>query len=175
MLNVKGVLMKKKEKKAVKKSTNSELIKENKRLLDELNKNKDEKLRLMADFENLKKRKNDEISNLIKYSGESLIISLTPIFNDLDRILKESENVKKDRALLDGLKITINKLYKILESQNIIRFDSEGELFDPNFHDAVMTQESRKKKNIIIEEFEKGYKYNDKVIKHSKVIVSKGA
>ncbi len=167
--------MEKKDKKIKKKATNSVLIKENKDLKTELNKYKDEKLRLMADFENLKKRKNDEISNLIKYSGESLIISLIPIFNDLDRILKELDSVKKDKTLLDGLKITINKLYKILESQNIVSFNSEGELFDPNFHDAVMTKDSKKKKNIVIEEFEKGYKYNDKVIKHSKVIVSKGA
>ena len=166
--------MEKKDKKIKKKATNSVLVKENKDLKIELNKYKDEKLRLMADFENLKKRKNDEISNLIKYSGESLIISLIPIFNDLDRILKELDSVKKDRTLLDGLKITINKLYKILESQNIVSFNSEGELFDPNFHDAVMTKDSKKKKNIIIEEFEKGYKYNDKVIKHSKVVVSKG-
>jgi len=170
--------MKKKEKKTVKKKVaNSELDKLKKSVTDleaALQKGEDEKLRLMADFENLKKRKNDEISNLIKYSGESLIIALIPIFNDLDRILKESKNVKKSKTLLDGLKITINKLYKILESQNIIKFDSEGEFFDPNFHDAMMTKDSKKKKNIIIEEFEKGYKYNDKVIKHSKVVVSKG-
>ena len=170
--------MKKKEKKTVrKKPVNSELDKLKKSIIDleaGLQKGEDEKLRLMADFENLKKRKNDEISNLIKYSGESLIIALIPIFNDLDRILKESKNVKKGKTLLDGLKITINKLYKILESQNIIKFDSEGEFFDPNFHDAMMTKDSNKKKNIIIEEFEKGYKYNDKVIKHSKVVVSKG-
>jgi len=170
--------MKKKEKKTVrKKPVNSELDKLKKSIIDlevALQKGEDEKLRLMADFENLKKRKNDEISNLIKYSGESLIIALIPIFNDLDRILKESKNVKKGKTLLDGLKITINKLYKILESQNIIKFDSEGEFFDPNFHDAMMTKDSNKKKNIIIEEFEKGYKYNDKVIKHSKVVVSKG-
>ena len=170
--------MKKKEKKTVKKKpANSELDKLKKSVIDleaALQKGEDEKLRLMADFENLKKRKNDEISNLIKYSGESLIIALIPIFNDLDRILKESKNVKKSKTLLDGLKITINKLYKILESQNIIKFDSEGEFFDPNFHDAMMAKDSKKKKNIIIEEFEKGYKYNDKVIKHSKVVVSKG-
>ena len=65
--------MEKKDKKIKKKATNSVLVKENKDLKTELNKYKDEKLRLMADFENLKKRKNDEISNLIKYSGESLI------------------------------------------------------------------------------------------------------
>ena len=168
--------MKKKDKKIVKgkKINNSDLSKKNQELLVELDKYKDEKLRLMADFENLKKRKNDQISELIKYSGQELIVSLIPIFNDLDRILLESKNIKQNKALLDGLKITINKLYKILENQGIVKFDSEGDLFDPNLHDAMMAKDSKKKKNIIVEEFEKGYKYNDKVIKHSKVVVSKG-
>ena len=168
--------MKKKDKKVVKskKINNADLLKKNQELLVELDKYKDEKLRLMADFENLKKRKNDQISELIKYSGQELIISLIPIFNDLDRILLESKNIKQNKALLDGLKITINKLYKILENQGIVKFDSEGDLFDPNLHDAMMAKDSKKKKNIIVEEFEKGYKYNDKVIKHSKVVVSKG-
>jgi len=168
--------MKKKDKKVVKskKINNSDLLKKNQELLVELDKYKDEKLRLMADFENLKKRKNDQISELIKYSGQELIISLIPIFNDLDRILLESKNIKQNKALLDGLKITINKLYKILENQGIVKFDSEGDLFDPNLHDAMMAKDSKKKKNIIVEEFEKGYRYNDKVIKHSKVVVSKG-
>ena len=168
--------MKKKDKKVVKskKINNSDLLKKNQELLVELDKYKDEKLRLMADFENLKKRKNDQISELIKYSGQELIISLIPIFKDLDRILLESKNIKQNKALLDGLKITINKLYKILENQGIVKFDSEGDLFDPNLHDAMMAKDSKKKKNIIVEEFEKGYKYNDKVIKHSKVVVSKG-
>tara|TARA_B100000519_G_C14144336_1_gene391401 strand:+ start:54 stop:560 length:507 start_codon:yes stop_codon:yes gene_type:complete len=168
--------MKKKDKKMVKnkKTNKSDLSNKNKELLGELEKYKEEKLRLMADFENLKKRKNDQISRLIKYSGEDLVISLIPIFNDLDRILLESKNIKENKALLDGLKITINKLYKILENQGIVKFDSEGELFDHNLHDAMMAKDSKKKKNIIIEEFEKGYKYNDKIIKHSKVVVSKG-
>ena len=168
--------MKKKDKKVVKskKINNSDLLKKNQELLIELDKHKDEKLRLRADFENLKKRKNDQISKLIKYSGQELVISLIPIFNDLDRILLESKNAKQNKALLDGLKITINKLYKILENQGIVKFDSKGDLFDPNLHDAMMAKDSKKKKNIIVEEFEKGYKYNDKVIKHSKVVVSKG-
>ena len=168
--------MKKKDKKVVKskKINNADLLKKNQELLVELDKYKDEKLRLMADFENLKKRKNDQISELIKYSGQELVISLIPIFNDLDRILLESKNIKQNKALLEGLRITIDKLYKILENQGIIKFDSEGDLFDPNLHDAMMAKDSKKKKNIIVEEFEKGYKYNDKVIKHSKVVVSKG-
>ena len=167
--------MEKKDKKIKKKAASSVLTKENKELKIELNKYKDEKLRLMADIENMKKRKDGEISNLIKYSGEKLIIALIPIFNDLDRILLELNNVKQGKAMLDGLKITINKLYKTLENQNIVRFDSKGDVFDPNLHDAMMVKNSKKKKNIIIDEFEKGYKYNDKVIEHSKVVVSKGS
>ncbi len=168
--------MEKKNKKVKKKKiSNSALIKENQRLIDELNKYKDENLRLMADFENLKKRKNGQISDLIKYSGEELIVSLIPVFNDLDRILLESNNIEENKALLDGLKIIIDKLYKVLENKNIIQFESKGELFDPNLHEAMMTKDSKKKKNIIIEEFEKGYKYKDKIIRHSKVVVSKGS
>ena len=67
-----------------------------------------------------------------------------------------------------------DKLNKILFDHKIEKFDSLGEVFDSNMHDAMMVQKSKKKKNIIIDEFEKGYKYNDKIIRHSKVIVSKG-
>ena len=91
--------MKKKDKKTVKnkKINNSDLLKKNKELISELDRFKDENLRLMADFENLKKRKNDQISKLIRYSGEDLIVSLIPIFNDLDRILLESKNIKQKK------------------------------------------------------------------------------
>ena len=61
-----------------------------------------------------------------------------------------------------------------MSEHRIEKFDSIDELFDPELHDALLTQKSKKNKNIIIEEYEKGYKYDDKVIKHAKVIVSKG-
>ena len=86
--------MEKKNKKVMrkKKITNAALVKQNNDLKDGLDKCEDEKLRLMADIENIKKRKNNQISNLIKYSGEDLIVSLIPVFNDLDRILVEAIN-----------------------------------------------------------------------------------
>ena len=163
----------KKRKSKISKS-NKLLIKENKELLNSLDEIKDENLRLRADFENFKKRKNDEIINMLKYSGEKIIKDLISIFDDLDRILIESKNIKSKDDLVEALKITNNKLDKILSNYNISKFNSKGESFDPNLHDAMMTQKSKKKKNIIIEEFEKGYKYHDKIIKHSKVIVSEG-
>ena len=70
------------------------LIQKNKELIDEVNELKDKNLRLSADFENFKKRKINEISNLLKYSGEEVIISLIPVFDDLDRIL-DGEKIKE--------------------------------------------------------------------------------
>ena len=66
------------------------------------------------------------------------------------------------------------KFTKILSSYKVEKFDSIGQDFDPDFHEAIMSQDSKKKENIILEEFEKGYKIDDKIIRHSKVIVSKG-
>ena len=148
--------------------------KEIEKLKDEIKSLKNKNLRSLADFENLKKRKNEEISTLLKFSGERIIKDLIPFFDDLDRILVESDKLKNKEMLIDGLRITINKLYKILSEHRIEKFDSIDELFDPELHDALLTQKSKKNKNIIIEEYEKGYKYDDKVIKHAKVIVSKG-
>ena len=131
-------------------------------------------LRLLADFENLKKRKNDEISNLFKFSGEEIVKDLIPFFDDLDRILNGADKLENKDMLIEGLKIIINKLYKILGDHKIEKFESINQMFDPEFHDALLMQKSKKEKNTIIEEYEKGYKYDGKVIKHSKVIVSKG-
>ena len=141
----------------------------NAKIADLENKN----LRLLADFDNLKKRKNDEISNLLKFSGEILIKDLLSVFDDLDRLKSQSIDVDSE-IFHNGITLMSDKLYKVLSNYNIEKFDSLGEKFDSNLHDAMMAQVSKKEKNLIIEEFEKGYKYNDKVIRHSKVIVSKG-
>ena len=61
-----------------------------------------------------------------------------------------------------------------LSEDDVEAFESKGDVFNPDFHEAIMSQNSKEKENIIIEEFEKGYKINDKIIRHSKVIVSKG-
>ena len=151
-----------------------DLTKKNQDLSNQVDKKNDELLRSIADFENLKKRKNNEISNLLRYSGEELIKNLIPVFNDLDRILIESKKIKDVSKIVEGIELVNNKLYNTLNNLNIIKFDSLGESFDPEFHDAIMMRKSKDEKNIIVEEFEKGYKYHDKIIKHAKVIVSEG-
>ena len=151
-----------------------DLTSKNQDLAKQIDKKDDELLRSKADFENLKKRKNNEISNLLRYSGEELIKNLIPIFDDLDRILIESKKIKDVSKIVEGIELVNNKLYNTLNNLSIIKFDSLGESFDPEFHDAIMMRKSKNEKNIIVEEFEKGYKYHDKIIKHAKVIVSQG-
>ena len=163
----------KKVKKSNKKNTSLAKDKINKELNEKVSDLENKNLRLLADFDNLKKRKNEEISNLLKFSGENVIKDLLPVFDDLDRLNNQADKI--DGAVFqNGIKLMSDKLHKILSDYNIQKFDSLGEVFDSSIHDAMMVQESKKKKNLIIEEYEKGYKYNDKIIRHSKVIVSKG-
>ena len=161
-----------KKKKSV--STATKLKEKNKLLNDEIKTYKEEKLRLIADFENLKKRKNAQISDIYKYSGENLIKKIIPVLDDLGRITKDSSKNISVEDILSVVKVINNKFHKVLKSLSIEKFESLNQEFNPDFHDAMMTRKSSKKKNIIIEEFEKGYKYHDKVIKHAKVIVSEG-
>ena len=174
MKNVKKTV--KKESKSKKESSKKrDFKKENQSLIKQVETLKDEKLRVIADLENFRKRKGSEISSLLKYSGEDLIKKIIPVFDDLDRVLMKSSEIEDKKDLIDGIEMIANKLYKILDSLNISRFDSLGESFDPEYHDAMMTKKAKQKKNIIIEEFEKGYRYHDKIIKHAKVIVSEGS
>ena len=162
-----------KVKKSSKKNTSLAKDKINKELNGKISELENKNLRLLADFDNLKKRKNEEISNLLKFSGENVIKDLLPVFDDLDRLSNQADKID-GVVFQNGIKLMSDKLHKILSDYNIQKFDSLGEVFDSSVHDAMMVQESKKKKNLIIEEYEKGYKYNDKIIRHSKVIVSKG-
>ena len=170
--------MKKKELKKTatkkKKTISVKLKEENKLLNTKLETLQDDKLRQIADFENMKKRKNNQISDILKYSGENLIKKIIPVLDDLDRVTKDSNLESSSKDILDVVKVINNKFHKVLKGLGIIKFESINEQFDPELHDAMMTRKSKKKKNTIIEEFEKGYKYHDRIIKHAKVIVSEG-
>ena len=105
---------------------------------------------------------------------KELVKNLIPVFDDLDRILAESSKIKDVKKIIQGIELVNNKLHNTLNNLNIVKLNSLGKVFDPDYHDAMMTKKTKEKKNIIVEEFEQGYKYHDKVIKHAKVIVSEG-
>ena len=144
-------------------------------LNDKINKTEEKYLRLRAEYENYIKRNEKEISRILKYDGEHVLKTFLSILDDLDRVVESSKKHKNKEILdfIDGIVLIKDKLLKKLDQFEVATFDSEGVKFDPDLHDAMMTKESKDYDDgIIIEEFEKGYKYKDKVIRHSKVIVN---
>ena len=139
---------------------------------EELELKSDKNIRLLAEFDNYKRRTQEERSQIFKYAGEELAKAILPILDDLHRTL-ESDGKGKARSILEGIELIVAKLDKTLEDQGIEPFASVGQDFDADLHEALMSEKSDKGDNVILKEFEKGYKYNDKILRHSKVVVSK--
>ena len=152
-----------------KKSKDKAVIKE---LKIELEKNKDTHLRLKAEFDNFRRRKVNEFSNLLQYEGESVIKSFLPIIDDLGRIINSTDSSEK--LLKEGIDLVKTKIDKFLTSMEIKPFASRGDEMNPDLHDAMLTKSEKElDDNCIVEVFEKGYTYREKVIRHAKVIVNK--
>ena len=138
----------------------------------ELQELKDKHLRLKAEFENFRRRKAEEISQLLQFEGESVIKGFLPIIDDLGRMINSSNS--SDESLSDGIELVNAKIENFFEKLNVESFGSEGDQMDPTIHDAMLTQKDKAKEDdIILNVFEKGYTYRDKVIRHAKVIVNK--
>jgi len=139
---------------------------------EEVKRISEKNIRLLAEFDNYKRRTQKERSDLLKYEGQSLAKSLLPILDDLNRTLEIDEKTESN-AIMKGINLIVTKLDKILVDLGIEAFDSIGEKFNPDRHEALMSEKSKEKENVIIKEFEKGYVYNDKILRHAKVVVSK--
>ena len=156
-----------KKKKVASKNLKEDIKKLKKEIEDLNNKN----IRLLAEFDNFKKRNLEERRKILQYDGESLVVGVLPVLDDLDRTLSIKE-LKKLKNIYSGIKMIKDKINKVLDEKGIKSYESVGEEFDTNFHEALMMKKSKKKTGLILEEFEKGYLYHDKVIRHAKVIVS---
>ena len=142
----------------------------------QLNELQDKQLRLKAEFENFRKRKQREISELFQYDGERVIKEILPLIDDLERMAKatEGQNDKTEASLLEGVQMVESKIKKFLGLHEIIPFGEEGESLDSELHDAMLTETNEEvDDNIILDVFEKGYRYRGKVIRHARVIVNK--
>jgi molecular chaperone GrpE len=134
---------------------------------------KDSFIRKVAEFENYKRRTENDQLNLIKYAAEPFIVSVLQVYDDLERSLKHAEESDNNDSLKEGLKLVFNKFTKILEGQGVEKIKAKGEPFDFNLHEALMQQPAEGvPPHTVLEEVEPGYKYKDKVIRHAKVIVS---
>lgn len=146
------------------------------KLQEELNNMTEMARRAIADLQNLKRRNEEERSQIIIFANARLISEILPILDNLDRakqhLPKELESLKAAKEWLKGLDIAINQLHQILNAAGIKAIESVGQTFNPDMHEAVVQAAGEKDK--IIEEFEKGYTLNDKVIRHAKVKVGNG-
>jgi len=145
-------------------------------LKNQLSELEDRRLRLKAEFENFRKRRDKDMLRMLEYEGEEILKNLLPIVDDLERVVGavNSENKKEDIIINDGIKLIITKIDKYFKKWQVQKFGKPGDILDIELHDAMMVKtEKGKKENEILEVFEKGYKYKEHVLRHAKVIVNK--
>lgn len=131
-------------------------------------------LYLRAEFDNYKKNAIKERSDLLKYGGERLAYDLLNILDVFEKALKMDVNATNFAAFKEGIQLTAVEFKKTLEKHGINEIPSMGATFDPNLHEALSQVPTKDKKDdTIIELFRKGYKYHDKVLRHSQVVVAK--
>ena len=129
--------------------------------------------RKAAEFENYKRRTEQEISNLLKYAAEDFIKKIIAVYDDLTRSLEHAKEDGDVKALIEGLKMVHDKFTKTLEDEGVKKIEALGKEFDYELHEALMQQPSDEvEPNTVLHEVEPGYTYKDKVLKHTKVIVS---
>lgn len=135
--------------------------------------NYDRYLRISAEFENYKKRAQKDRSDLINYGNERLIKELLPTVDNMERALDHASNSEDFGAFVEGLKLIYDKLLVTLEKMGVQGVESLGRDFDPNFHEAMLKVESDElEDNKVVEEFEKGYLLNGRLLRPSKVSIS---
>lgn len=136
---------------------------------------KDKMLRMQADFENIRKRMDKEKQDFIKFANEGILVELLNILDDLERAVDLTESKHQDlSAFLKGIEMILAHLHDMLKQHGVAHIDAEGKVFDPNFHEALMQVEDKDKpEHTIVEELQKGYLLNDRVLRTSKVKVSK--
>ena len=145
------------------------LEKENTELLDKLQ-------RISADYANYQKRTGRQIADSVAYEKEKIIKSLLPAFDNFEHALAGAKDNENSEAFVKGICIVFDQLLDILKSHGIEQIEALGQMFDPALHEAMMQKdEPEKEDNIVLEEFQKGYKLNDRVIRPSRVIVNKSA
>ena len=125
--------------------------------------------RLQAEFENYKKRIDKEKEEFAKYAGALTIGKMLPVLDSFEIALKNTSDREK---FVEGMKMIYAQFHSVLEAEGVRPIKAAGEKFDPYRHEVLMKEESDKPEDTILEEFQKGYMLNDRVLRHSKVKIS---
>lgn len=136
---------------------------------------KDKYLRKQADFDNFRKRMLREKEDSIKFANTALLMDIINVIDDFERALQSSQDSNDFTSLHSGIEMIEKQMISMLETNwGLKRFDSAGEAFDPEKHEALMMEESDEYDvQTVLDDFMKGYVLHDRVIRHAKVKVSK--
>jgi molecular chaperone GrpE len=135
--------------------------------------NHDKWLRLCAEFDNFKKRMQREKTDFIKYAGEKIVRDLLPIMDDLDRAIMAGKENHKDEDFIKGIEMVVNQIINSFKTHGAKPFDSLGQIFDPNKHQAVSKiSTADHEDHTVMEELRKGWMFSDRLIRPAMVIVA---
>jgi len=136
---------------------------------------KDKYLRLLADFDNFKKRSAKEWIEKNKEAGKEVIVPMLTVLDDFERALRTMKTSDNIESIREGSELIFNKLKKNLEQKGLEPMESIGQPFDPERHDAIteIPAQMENDKGKVMDEIERGYLINGKIIRHAKVVVGK--
>jgi len=130
--------------------------------------------RVSADYVNFQKRVPKQTADTILYEKEKIIKTLLPVLDNFEHTLQNANSAESLDVLLKGIQIIYDQMLDILKSHGVEQIKAVGEKFEPALHEAMMQRyEAEEEENIVLEEFQKGYKLNGRVIRPSKVVVNK--
>jgi molecular chaperone GrpE len=129
--------------------------------------------RVQAEFENYKKRVDNEKQEFVKYANEDFILSLLPILDSFELALRDKKTCKDLDEFMRGMQLIYSQIVSLLEQKGVKHIETKDQRFDPYKHEALLQEESDKPEGTILEELQKGYTINEKIIRHSKVKVAK--
>ncbi len=130
-------------------------------------------LRLQADFDNSRRRAKLDLEATQKYRSQSLILDLLPAIDNFERAIKMEVENEQSKSLLQGMEMVYRSLLEALKKEGAEPIESVGKEFDPHVHQAVMqVEDDNFEPNVVVEEFQKGYKLKDRVIRPAMVKVN---
>ncbi|MBR8659312.1 nucleotide exchange factor GrpE [Anoxybacillus sediminis] len=130
-------------------------------------------LRALADMENLRRRTRKEQEDLAKYASLKVISELLPVIDNFERALSADKDSMTVESLLEGVNMVYRQMLQIFEREGLTAIQATGQPFDPNVHQAVMqAQDPAYESGVVVEEFQKGYLFKDRVIRPAMVKVN---
>jgi len=144
----------------------------------ELKEWQDKYIRLLADFDNYRKRVAREQEESRKFANESLLRAFLPVVDNLERALQhvgEARNIPECQSLVEGVRLTHKQFLELLEKNHVVRVQSEGVPFDPEVHEAVgFTESGAIPEGTIVDVYQQGYRIHNRLVRPAMVTVSKG-